>query len=101
MKPLPPDAHPMDLLARWPSSETLTTNDIIELTGKSQCVVYRWMMRFAERHIPAPASDVAIKALAEIRRLTDEQNGPSRSSLLSKIAAVADAALAVQSGDKG
>lgn len=38
--------------------------------------------------------DQLIAALRAIRNLTDEQNGPSRTSLLTKIAAVSDDALA-------
>jgi len=47
MKPLPDTARASDVLGLWPARDTMTTSEIIEITGKNHSVVYRWMMRLA------------------------------------------------------
>lgn len=37
----------MDLLEIWPSDDTMTTQDIMKLSGCIHSVVYRWMMKLA------------------------------------------------------
>ena len=42
-----PAENAMDMLARWPQRDSMTTPEIVQITRKDWSTIYRWMMRLA------------------------------------------------------